>query len=194
MKMTQSIKKNEQPPVETSFLEELKDLLDFLHSLWGILAGSTIFFPLSATFLKLVPIEYRWHTDDYMRGFGYFKPPMVIAITTIMIIFAMFWMVSHRAHFKLSKRKLMQRRALICFVVGIFSLVFYLTAYEVFADITYVKEIYGGNPALIPYDLLMLASYAGFFVLLTAAFTILGMIEYYAEKVEKTAVAAKGLQ
>lgn len=182
MKMTPSIKKNEQPPVETSFLEELKDLFDFLHSLWGILAGSTIFFPLSATFLKLVPVEYRWHTDDYMRGFGFFKPPMVIAITTIMIFFTMFWLVSHRAHFKPSQRKLMQRRALSCFVVGIFSLVFYLIAYEVLANITYVKAIYGGNPKLIPYDLLMLASYAGFFVLLTAAFTILGMIEYYAEK------------
>ncbi len=194
MKMTQSTKKNEQPPVASPYLEELKDLFDFLHSLWGILAGATIFFPLSATFLKLVPVEYRWHTDDYMRGFGYFKPPMVIAITTIMIIFAMFWLVSHRAYFKPAKRKILQRRALSCFVVGIFSLVFYLTAYEVFADITYVKEIYGGNPALVPYDLLLLTSYAGFFVLLTTAFTILGMIEYYAEKAKKTAVAAKGAQ
>lgn len=192
MKITQSTKENEQPPVASPFLEELKDLLDFLQSLWGILAGATIFFPLSATFLKLVPVEYRWHTDDYMRGFGYFKPPMVIAITTIMIIFAMFWLVSHRAYFKPSKRKILQRRALSCFVVGIFSLVFYLTAYEVFADITYVKEIYGGNPALVPYDLLMLASYAGFFVLLTVAFTILGMIEYYGEQVGKTAVVGQG--
>jgi hypothetical protein len=172
-----------------TFLDELQDLLDFLRNLWGILAGITIFFPLSAAFLQLVPVEYRWHTDDYMRGFSYFKPHMVIAITTILIIFAMFWLASHRAQFKPRKRKVMQRWALRCLIGGIFSLIFYLVAYEAFADITYVQEIYGGNPALIPYDLLLLAAYAGFFVLLTMAFTILGMIEYYAEKVKQTAVS-----
>ena len=117
-----------------------------------------------------------------MRGFGYFKPSMVIAMTTIAIIFVMFWLVSHRAQFEPRKRKVMQRRALRCFVLGVFSMVFYLTAYEVVADVTFAKEIYGGNPALISGDLLLLASYAGFFVLLTGAFTILGMIEYYADK------------
>jgi hypothetical protein len=174
--------KSEELIDEMTFLEELRDLFDFLHSLWGILAGVTLFFPLSAAFFKLVPVEYRWLTDDYMRGFGYFKPSMVIAITTLSLIFTMFWLVSHREQFKPRKRKVMQKRALRCFGVGIFSLILYLTAYEVVADLTYVREIYGGNPALVPYDLLLLAAYAGFFVSVTAAFMILGMVEYYAEK------------
>jgi len=173
---------------EMTFLEELQDLFTFLRSLWGILAGVTIFFPLSAAFFKLIPVEYRWQTDDYMRGFGYFQPSMVIAITTILIIFAMFWLVSHREQFKPRKRRLMQQRALRCFAAGIGSLILYLTAYEVVSDLTYIREIYGGNPALIPYDLLLLAAYAGFFVLLTTAFMILGMIEYYGEKAKRTAV------
>jgi hypothetical protein len=179
---------DEEPAAAMTFLEELQDLFAFLHSLWGILAGVTLFFPLSAAFFNLIPVEYRWETNNYMRGFGYFKPPMVIAITTILLIFAMFWLVSHREQFKPRKRKMMQQRALRCFAVGIFSLILYLTAYEVVADMTYVREIYSGNPALIPYDLLLLAAYAGFFVSLTAAFMILGMIEYYGEKAKRTAV------
>ena len=180
---------NKKTTTEMTFLEEMQDLFAFLHSLWGILAGVTIFFPLSAAFFKLVPVEYRWHTDDYMRGFGYFKPSLVVVITTITIIFVMFWLVSHRAQFKPRQRKVMQRRALRCFVFGIFSLVFYLTAYEVVSDVTYAQGIYGGNPALILGDLLLLVSYAGFFVLLTVAFTILGVIEYYTEKAKRTAVS-----
>jgi heme/copper-type cytochrome/quinol oxidase subunit 3 len=172
-----------------TFLEELQDLFAFLHSLWGILAGVMLFFPLSAAFFKLIPVEYRWLTDDNMRGFGYFQPSMVISITTILVIFSMFWLVSHREIFKPRKRRVLQKRALHCFIGGIFSLILYLTAYEVVSDLTYVREIYGGNPALIPYDLLLLATYAGFFVLLTAAFMILGMIEYYAEKRKRTAVS-----
>jgi hypothetical protein len=173
---------------EMTFLEELQDLFAFLRSLWGILAGVTVFFPLSAAFFKLIPVEYRWHTDDYMRGFGYFQPSMVIGITTISIIFAMFWLVSHREMFKPHKRRALQKRALHSFIGGIFSLILYLTAYEGVSDLTYMREIYGGNPALIPYDLLLLAAYAGFFVLLTTAFMILGMIEYYGEKAKQTAV------
>ena len=133
--------------IEMTFLEEMQDLFAFLHSLGGILAGVTIFFPLSAAFFKLISAEYRWHTDDYMRGFGYFKPTLVVAITTITIIFGMFWLVSHRAQFKPRQRKVMQRRALRCFVLGIFSLVFYVTAYELVSDVTYTQGIYGGNPA-----------------------------------------------
>lgn len=178
----------EKPATEMTFLEELQDLFDFLHSLWGILAGATLFFPLPAAFLSLIPVEYRWQTDDYMRGFGYFKPTMVISITTILIIFTMCWLVSHRQRFRPRQRKIMQRRALRCFAVGIFSLILYLAAYEVVADVTNAREIFRGNPALIPYDLLLLVSYAGFFVSLTAAFMILGMVEYYGEKAKRTAV------
>ncbi|HRQ39124.1 MAG TPA: hypothetical protein PLD25_14535 [Chloroflexota bacterium] len=186
--MESVVEKKEKPATEMTFLEELQDLFAFLHSLWGILAGVTLFFPLSAAFLSLIPVEYRWHTDDYMRGFGYFKPIMVITITTLLIIFVMFWLVSHRERFRPRQRKMMQRRALHCFAVGIFSLIVYLAAYEAVADITTAQEIFRGNPALIPYDLLLLVSYAGFFVSLTAAFMILGMIEYYGEKVRRTAV------
>ncbi len=178
----------EKPATEMTFLQELQDLFDFLHSLWGILAGITLFFPLSAAFLSLIPVEYRWQTDDYMRGFGYFKPTMVISVTTILIIFTMFWLVSHRQRFRPRQRKVMQQRALRCFAIGILSLVVYLAAYEMVAHITTAQEIFRGNPALIPYDLPLLVFYAGFFVSLTAAFMILGMVEYYGEKAKRTAV------
>ncbi len=178
----------DKPTAEMTILEEVQDLFHFLHSLWGILAGVTLFFPLSAAFFSLIPVEYRWQTDDYMRGFGYFKPLLVVGLTTILIIFAMFWLVSHREQFRPRKRKIMQQRALRCFAVGIFSLILYLAAYEVVADEMNAREIFRGNPALIPYDLLLLVSYAGFFVSLTAAFMILGMVEYYGEKAKRTAV------
>ncbi|MBE7533279.1 MAG: hypothetical protein HND44_11725 [Chloroflexi bacterium] len=104
----------DKPTAEMTILEEVQDLFHFLHSLWGILAGVTLFFPLSAAFFSLIPVEYRWQTDDYMRGFGYFKPLLVVGLTTILIIFAMFWLVSHREQFWPRKRKIMQQRALRC--------------------------------------------------------------------------------
>ncbi|MBX3057570.1 MAG: hypothetical protein KF770_13975 [Anaerolineae bacterium] len=48
----------EKPATEMTFLQELQDLFDFLHSLWGILAGITLFFPLSAAFMILGMVEY----------------------------------------------------------------------------------------------------------------------------------------
>lgn len=177
-----------KPAAKMSFLEEVQDLFDFLHSLWGMLAGVTLFFPLSTAFFNLIPVDYRWHTNDWNRGFGYFKPAMVIAFATILIIFVMFWLVSHRAQFRPRRRRVMQQRALRCFAGGIVSLICYLSAYEAVADITTAQKIYHGNPLLIPYDLLLLFTYACFFVSLTAAFMILGMIEYYGEKARRTAV------
>lgn len=185
---TKQVQEREQSKPRVTFFEELRSLLSFLQSLWGILSGISILFPLSTAFLKLVPLEERWQTDGYMRGFSFFKPPLVSALTTVIIIFVMFWLVSQRNLFEAQNGLKLQRRAVRCFVGGIFSLIFYLAAYEIFAHLTYSQGIYKGNPELIAYDVLLLISYAGFFVLLTAAFTILGMVEYFAVKEQQTAV------
>jgi len=178
----------EKTNVEMTFLEELQDLFAFLRSLWGILAGVTLFFPLSTALFQLVPVEYRWDTDNWMRGFSFFRPQLVILITTLTLIFVMFWLVSHRAQFKSRRQRAIQRRAFRAFTLGIVSLLVYLTAYEAVSDLTKSLEIYRGNPAIIPGDLILLISYAGFFVSLTVAFMLLGMIEYYEQKAKRTAL------
>jgi hypothetical protein len=47
---------NQKMTTEMTFLEEMRDLFAYLHSLWGNLAGVTIFFPLSAAYFKLIPV------------------------------------------------------------------------------------------------------------------------------------------
>lgn len=40
----------------SSYLDELKQFLSFLKNLWGILAGISVFFPLSSKFMDLLPL------------------------------------------------------------------------------------------------------------------------------------------
>jgi len=86
---------------------------------------------------------------------------------------------SSRDRFQNWRRPIMQRHAVRAFLGGITMLVIYLISYELVADITTAREIYRGNSWLIPGDLLLLISYAGFFVFTTLAFMLLGMTEYY---------------
>ncbi len=39
------------------FLEELRDFLAFLRSLWGLLAGISVLFPLSNVLFSVIPLE-----------------------------------------------------------------------------------------------------------------------------------------
>ena len=40
-----------------TFLKELKDFIAFLQNLRGILAGISVFFPLSNVLIKLIPMK-----------------------------------------------------------------------------------------------------------------------------------------
>lgn len=42
---------------EHSFLGELRDFLQFLKSLWGLLAGIAMLFPLANALIAVVPID-----------------------------------------------------------------------------------------------------------------------------------------
>jgi|LGOV01.1.fsa_nt_gb hypothetical protein len=54
---------------ETEFIKTLREFIAFLQSLWGILAGISIFFPLSNDLIKLIPLR-RLH-DDPAGALGY---------------------------------------------------------------------------------------------------------------------------
>ena len=44
-----------------TFLQELRDFLQFLGSLWGVLAAAAVLFPLSNTFFAVIPAEGDGH-------------------------------------------------------------------------------------------------------------------------------------
>jgi ketopantoate reductase len=51
------------PESKKGYLEELTEFLTFLQNLWGILAGLSVFFPLSNILLRVIPLG-AYGTND----------------------------------------------------------------------------------------------------------------------------------
>ena len=73
------------------FLADFKRFVEFLQGLWGILAGISTLFPLSNTFLKVVPLA-SWPEG----GFAYFSPGVVSAVATLICLFVILWTFGQR--------------------------------------------------------------------------------------------------
>ena len=64
------------------FLKEFKDFTTFLKNLWGILAGISVFFPLSNTLVHLMPL------DTFPDGvLVWFSPALFTTLATLVSIF-----------------------------------------------------------------------------------------------------------
>ena len=66
------------------FLQELREFLAFLASLWGLLAAVSVFFPLSNLLTKVVPL------GDQDKPFHNVSPGLVALLTTLSCIFLTF--------------------------------------------------------------------------------------------------------
>jgi lysylphosphatidylglycerol synthetase-like protein (DUF2156 family) len=166
----------------TPFLKEFKDFIAFLQSLWGILAGISVFFPLSNVLLGVIPLVSIY--DDPGGALTYFSPELVTAVTTLVTLFIVFWTFGNRSNFSAKKRKHSIRRgAFISFVVGFLALMIYLTLNFTIYDLLYWPfEMANGESPRWLGDILVLIAYSSFFALVTRAFMLLGMIEYFGPK------------
>lgn len=163
----------------TEFLSELKGFIHFLQSLWGILVGISVLFPLSNVLMKLIPLR-NLH-DDPSGALGYLSPGLVTAIATIITLFVILLIFSKRYNFKtLKKRGQIQRHAFLSFAFGLFALIFYFTIF--FGIYSFFYEPYSithGDPLLLIGDFTLLLSYSAFFALTTRGFMLLAMLEYF---------------
>ena len=163
-----------------AFLKEFKDFIVFLQSLWGILAGISVFFPLSNVLSKVIPLGNFYDEPPGSGAFQYFSPETVTAIATLITVFVILSTFIRRHKFKAQKVSLIQGQAWLSFAIGLLSLILYLVLnYGIYEFFYGPLEIWGGDPRRRIGDIMLLLSYSAFFVLMTRAFMLLGMIEFF---------------
>jgi len=86
---------------------------------------------------------------------------------------------SNRHEFEaLKERRLIQRQAWLSFAIGLLSLILYLVLNFGIYDLFYEPwEIWDARRLIG--DIMLLLSYSAFFALMTRAFMLLGMIEFF---------------
>lgn len=159
----------------TPVLGELRQFLEFLRNLWAMLAGISVLFPLSNVLVQVVPLA-RW-TDG---GLVYLPPPLVAALSTLACGFVVLTTFGRRREVADTRRR-MRRQAGLSFVGGIAALAVYLTGHYAVANDVYFLALgwESGDLRRLAGDLILLAAYAAFFCLVTRAFMLLGLIEFY---------------
>lgn len=162
------------------FIKNLRDFVVFLQSLYGILAGISVFFPISNDFIKLIPL--RSLLDDPAGALGYLSPGLITSVATLISLFVVLLTFSKRHKFKALKerRRLIQHQAWFSFAFGLLALIIYFTVYFGIYPLYYEPYmIYDTDPRLLIGDFALLLSYSTFFALVTKAFMLLGMLEYF---------------
>jgi hypothetical protein len=167
------------------YLKELAQFLRFLQSLWGILTGISVLFPLSNTFVKVIPLNQT----KYLGGGGLWNisPLLVTTVTTMSALFVILYTFERRDTFNQPKtRPLIRRQAGLSFAFGLLALMVYLIVYALIVHrvIPFGEEyvLIGGpgkDPRWLATDTALLLCYATFFTLMTRAFELLAMIEYF---------------
>lgn len=165
----------------TTFLEEFRNFIAFIQNLWGLLAGISVVFPLSNVFIKIIPLK-AYEEDGGV--FEHLSPSLITAVATLITLFVILGLFSNRDTFKeKQKRQEIQHQAWISFVIGILALVIYLVIHTIYLQ--YAWEPWGwgsGDPRKLFAEIPLLVAYSAFFALITRAFMLLGMIEFFKNK------------
>ncbi len=168
-----------------SYIETIKEFLAFLQTLWGMLAGISIFFPLSNSLLNAIPMCAYKVTEKTGCPFDILSPNLITTIATVVTLFVILVTFTGRDQFRdSSKKPAMIRNAWLSFGVGILSLLTYIVVYYIYDECcwecAWVVLHYGSeDPRKLFFEIPLLITYVTFFSLFTRAFMILGMIEFF---------------
>ena len=152
------------------FLDEFRAFLSFLSSLWGILTGISVFFPLSNLLVSVIPLQ----SIDDDGAFVRITPVFVTVVSTLVTLFIILWTFSNRV--ELLK---MKRSAAVSFALGMLALGFYMILYEYKLFAYDLWEWESEDPRHIFVEIPLLIGYTVFFASTTRAFMLLGLLEYY---------------
>ncbi len=157
-------------------LEELKEFLGFLRNLWAILAGVSVFFPLSNVLAQLIPLA---KLDE--GGLAYLSPTLVTTISTVGCLFVILWTFVQRGQYVQEKRAIVRRLAGLSFAGGVVALILYLAVNFAIVEGFYWNSLgwESADARRILGDIVLLFAYTGFFALMTRAFLLLGLLEYF---------------
>ena len=165
------------PESERNYIEELKAFLLFLKDLWGLLAGISVFFPLSNILLRTIPLGA--YGDDGV--FDQLPPALLTTLATVVTLFVILSTFANRRRFQdPKKRQGTLRAAWLSFGIGIVSLLTYLVIHQAYREYAWDPWGWGsGDPRKLFAEIPLLITYVMFFSLLTRAFTLLGMMEFF---------------
>ncbi len=163
-----------------AFLNELKDFIAFLQGLWGILAGISVLFPLSNVLIEVIPLGQKLDTPT----FEYISPKLVTVVTTLIALFIILWTFGRRHDFKAQKKRgQIRQQAMLSFAFGLLALIIYFVAFYGIYTLFYAPlDIWSGDPRRLIGDIVLMLSYSAFFSLITRAFMLLGMIEFFGQE------------
>lgn len=158
------------------FLAELREFLRFLASLWGILAAVSVFFPLSNLLTEVVPLGTSG------KPFQNLSPSLVAVLTTLTCIFLTFATFGRRVQFAdAPRRKQYARSARLSFPVALVLLALYVllpsSLYQVL-----ITDRPDSAAGVALYDGLFAVLYIASFALITRAFLLLALLEYFPEQ------------
>src|SRR5215471_19150499 len=134
--------------MSNDFISELRSILKFFQSLWGLLGGISIFFPLSGTLFGLMPLQTRQFSlpVNYIRnasvrevnenlfvkspyGTSFVSPRFITTVATIVTIFVVFQTIASRESFRTSSRTRNKLIAYRDFAIALTLLFLYLVVY-----------------------------------------------------------------
>lgn len=160
---------------EPAFLEEFRRFVDFLQSLWGILAGISMLFPLSNSLAQVIPLA-TWEGG----GLIYLSPQVVTSMATLTCLFVLLWTFGQRQHFARQTRTRIHRQAWSTFLPGVIALILYVMLHSAIKAGFYfgvlgwesddLRRLFG--------DGVLLLMYSAFFTMLTRAFVLLALVEF----------------
>lgn len=161
----------------TTFLHEFREFIAFLGTLWGILAGISVFFPLSSALVEAIPLG-KYGEDGGV--FNIFPPHLITLVATTFTLFLVFSTFGKRSLLMAAGKTDARRRAWISLGLGMAALVAYVSIYSAYSE--YAWDIFGlgsDDPRKVVFEVPLLLTYVAFFSLLTQAFMLLGMVEFY---------------
>jgi hypothetical protein len=166
----------ETPQRGAGFLEEFREFLTFVGTLWGLLAGISVFFPLSSVFLNVIPLGS--YGEDGV--FNILSPHLVTVVATVVTLFVVLSTFGRRDAFKVLGRRKVRRRAWFSMGVGLAALMIYMATHQTYGEYAYSVFGFGSDdPRKLLFEMPLLIAYTAFFSLLARAFMLLGMVEFY---------------
>lgn len=162
-------------PSGKRFLDDFKEFIAFMQSLWGLLAGISVLFPLSNAFFKIIPL------DLVTKPLIFIPPALITTVTTLVSLFIILSTFGERNEMA-GKFDLVRHKAWVSFSIGLAALVLYVIGFVLVVNIGIFDqwmEANGQSALLLSSDILFGIAYTVFFVMTTRAFELLAMSEYF---------------
>ena len=146
---------------------DLQSFIKYMASLWGVLGGVTVVFPLADVLLNVIPLP----VDGYHKS----TAPIAIPITSLVALFTLFFTFVERDKAQFATA----RRSAVFFIFAMFFLLAFMLL-EHFEESLRVR-LFPTLDSTDDYVLLLVGVvpfYVAFFACVTRAFAILALIEF----------------